>query len=95
MEKFIIKGGKPLNGAIQVKGAKNSVGNLMMATLLTDEPCVLTNVPDNKETEIVSGICADIGSKIRREGDTLKIHTSEIKSSRVKEFSRKNRIPIL
>lgn len=95
MEKFLIKGGKKLEGEIEVKGAKNSIGNLMMATLLTDEPCVLTNVPDNKETEIVSGICADIGSKIEREGNTLKIHTPEIKNSRVKEFSRKNRIPIL
>ena len=84
-----------MEGEIEVKGAKNSVGNLLMATLLTDEPCVLTNVPDNKETEIVSGICADIGSKIEREGDILKIHTPEIKNSRVKEFSRKNRIPIL
>ena len=94
-ERFIIQGGKPLQGTIEVKGAKNSIGNLLMATLLTDEPCVLQNVPDNKETEIVSGICADIGSKIERDGDTLKIHTSEIKNSRVKEFSRKNRIPIL
>lgn len=94
-EKFIIKGGKPLEGTIEVKGAKNSIGNLMMATLLTDEPCVLTNVPDNKETEIVVELCREIGSEIQREGDILKIHTPEIKSSRVKEFSRKNRIPIL
>jgi len=94
-ERFIIRGRRKLEGEIDVKGAKNSVGNLMMATLLTDEQCVLTNVPDNKETEIVAGICEHIGSAIRREGDTLRIHTPEIKNFRVTELSRKNRIPIL
>ncbi|MBI2637364.1 MAG: UDP-N-acetylglucosamine 1-carboxyvinyltransferase, partial [Candidatus Sungbacteria bacterium] len=95
VEKFIIEGGKKLDGVIKVRGAKNSVGNLFMATLLTDEPCVLTNVPNNKETDIVAELAGHIGSEILREGNTVRIHTPEIKNFRVSELSRKNRIPIL
>ena len=94
-EKFIIEGGKKLEGVVRVKGAKNSVGNLFMATLLTDEPCVLTNVPKNKETDIAAELAGHIGSIVEREGNIVRIHTPEIKNFRVSELSRKNRIPIL
>lgn len=45
-EKFIIHGGKPLKGEIEVRGAKNSATPILAATLLTDEPCELRNVPE-------------------------------------------------
>lgn len=95
MEKLIITGGKPLRGRVRLAGAKNSIGKLLMASLLTPEPMTLTNVPDNKETEIAVELCRHIGSKVERKADTLKIQTPEIKNFRVKELSRKNRIPIL
>lgn len=94
-EKFVVKGGKKIDGEIGIRGAKNSIGNLMMAALLTDEPCVLANVPDNKETEIVIELCEHIGSTVEKIGNEIRIHTPEIKNFRIKELSRKNRIPIL
>jgi UDP-N-acetylglucosamine 1-carboxyvinyltransferase len=45
-EKFIIRGGKPLQGEIEVKGAKNAATPILAATLLTGEPCKLRNVPE-------------------------------------------------
>ena len=46
MDSLEIKGGTPLNGEVQVSGAKNAVLPILAATLLTREPCVIRNVPD-------------------------------------------------
>ena len=40
MEKFVIHGGKPLHGTVQISGAKNAAVALVAATILCDEPCV-------------------------------------------------------
>ena len=45
LEKFIIKGGKPLKGEIEVGGAKNATFPILAATLLTKEPCIIGNIP--------------------------------------------------
>lgn len=94
-EKLIITGGRPLGGSVRLAGAKNSVNKLLVATLLTGEPVILENVPASGETEIVVELCENIGAKVERSGSKLAIHTPEIKNPRVKELSRKNRIPIL
>ncbi|MBI4193137.1 MAG: UDP-N-acetylglucosamine 1-carboxyvinyltransferase [Candidatus Colwellbacteria bacterium] len=95
LERFIIRGGKPLRGTIRVKGSKNAIGKLLMASLLTSEEVRLLNVPQNSETEIVVHLCEHIGSVVERRGDAITIRTAEIKNSRVKELPSKNRIPIL
>src|SRR3989344_3367510 len=93
--KFIIKGGKPLRGEVTLAGAKMSAPKLMIASLLTDEPCTLTNFPNIGDTSITAELLKNIGSEIKIIGSTAKIHTPKIKNSRVHELSRKNRIPIL
>ncbi|HCM36873.1 MAG: UDP-N-acetylglucosamine 1-carboxyvinyltransferase [Candidatus Wildermuthbacteria bacterium RIFCSPLOWO2_02_FULL_47_9c] len=45
MEQFIIRGGKPLRGMIDVRGAKNAAFPLLAATILTKEDCVIENLP--------------------------------------------------
>ncbi|MCK9497383.1 MAG: UDP-N-acetylglucosamine 1-carboxyvinyltransferase, partial [Candidatus Colwellbacteria bacterium] len=95
MEKLVIKGGKKLSGSIRVKGSKNAIGKMLVASLLTEEKIVLKNVPRNGETEIAMEICRSIGSEINVEGDVISIKTPEIKNHRVSELSRKNRLPIL
>jgi len=45
IDKFIIKGGKPLKGEIDVGGAKNATFPILAATLLTKDPCIISNVP--------------------------------------------------
>jgi len=93
--KFVVEGGKKLEGEIQIAGAKNSATKLMVASLLTDKPCVLENMPLIQDVHITSELCRVIGSAVERNGSTLTIHTPEIKQNTVLELSRKNRIPIL
>jgi len=44
-DKFVIQGGKPLQGTIEIKGYKNAAGAVLAACLLTDEECVIDNLP--------------------------------------------------
>ena len=93
--KFLIKGGKPLHGEITLAGAKNAVSKVMVASLLTDEPCMFENFPAIGEVEIIKELLETIGSEVEIFGSTAKIHTPKIKNSRVQELTRRNRIPIL
>ena len=45
MDKIAVTGGKPLEGTIEISGAKNACLTLMPAALLTDQPLTLTNAP--------------------------------------------------
>ena len=45
MDKILIRGGKPLRGSVQIRGAKNATLPLMAASILAEEPCILHNVP--------------------------------------------------
>lgn len=92
---FVIKGGKKLKGEIALSGAKNGASKMLIASLLTDEPCTFTNVPDIGEIDIAFELCRAIGSDIQRDGHTVRIATPEIKNSRVDSLSRRNRLPIL
>ncbi len=93
--KFIIDGGRKLTGKVKLAGAKNAANKMMIATLLTEEPCILENCPAIGEIDITSELCQKIGSKIEQDGSSLKIETPEIKSTEVLELSRRNRLPIL
>ena len=44
-DKFLIEGQKPLEGQVEISGAKNDAGPVLAATLLTKEPCVIDNLP--------------------------------------------------
>ncbi len=93
--KFIVKGGKSLEGEIRLSGAKNAATKMMVASLLSSEPCHFENVPDIGDVEITAELCRDIGSTIGRSGSQVTIETPEVKNSRVLHLSRRNRIPIL
>lgn len=95
MAKFIIKGGKPLFGEITIAGAKNAVSKMMVTSLLTDEPCILENVPTIGEIDIIVEFLKNIGSEIDQAGPVIKIATPVIKNNRVFTLTRRNRIPIL
>ena len=93
--KFRINGGKKLEGEIKLAGAKNAATKMMVASLLTGEPCLLKNFPDIGDAKITAELCRAIGSEIIVQADSLKIQTREIKNARVNSLSRRNRIPIL
>jgi UDP-N-acetylglucosamine 1-carboxyvinyltransferase len=58
MEKFVIKGGKPLRGSVQISGAKNSAVAILPAALLADTPSVIDNLPDIKDIELLAQMLA-------------------------------------
>lgn len=82
-------------GEINLAGAKNAATKMMVASLLTDELCVLENFPQIVDTAITAELCKSIGSEIKLSKNTLQIQTPKIKNFRVNSLSRKNRIPIL
>lgn len=65
-EQLIINGGKPLEGKIQVAGAKNSALPLLAASLLTDEPVVLKNVPNLDDVETMLSMIKELGKEIEK-----------------------------
>ena len=65
MEKYVITGGGKLSGEVVVSGAKNAVVAILPATILSDEPCVIENIPDISDVTICLQIMSDMGAKIR------------------------------
>lgn len=62
MDKFLIRGGKPLNGKIEISGAKNSALPCLAATLLTAETVILHNVPYVKDLITQRRLLEDLGA---------------------------------
>ena len=48
MDRFLIDGAHPLRGVLRLSGSKNAALPILLATLLTDEPCVIENVPTRR-----------------------------------------------
>ena len=95
--KFLINGGKPLNGKVKVSGAKNSASKLLVASLLTDGKCILHNSP-NKISDLIltKEICQSLGSDIQMKNDLLISKTETVKNYHIEEaLGNKTRIAIL
>lgn len=83
MGKFIINGGKPLNGSLTVQGAKNAVLPLYAAALLTDEPVRIRNCPDLCDVDNMGKILRSLGADVTRRGDEVTIHGENIVSHEI------------
>ena len=71
MEKFIINGGKKLNGLIEVKGAKNAALKAFAAALLTTQPVILKNVPEVEDIKRMAELVKSLGVEVKhiRDGE--------------------------
>lgn len=97
-QKFVINGGKPLAGRVAIQGSKNTALPLIAASLLTDEPVVLENVPDIADAATMVEIARMLGAKIAwdKPKRTLTIRAGGIRSHAPDEtLSRKLRGSIL
>ncbi|MBP9718210.1 UDP-N-acetylglucosamine 1-carboxyvinyltransferase [Candidatus Gracilibacteria bacterium] len=83
MSHFVIHGGVPLKGTVQVGASKNAMLPILAATLLTDELCILNNVPDIKDTHSMLAILKDLGSEFEFKNHTITIQTKKIKTRQV------------
>jgi len=75
LEKFVIEGGVPLRGTVRISGAKNAALPIMAASILADEPVTLKGVPRLRDVATLAGIMAELGVKVERIGDLLRIET--------------------
>ena len=98
-DRLAIRGGRPLEGEVAIRGAKNSLPKVMVATLLTAEPCFIHNAAEIADVDIVCELIRALGGEAERlEGGTIRISAANIEPmqrSTLKEFSGKSRIPIL
>src|SRR5258706_15681144 len=60
-EVFRIEGGRPLNGSVQISGAKNAALKLMAAATLTGERCRFTNVPEIEDVRVMAETLRHLG----------------------------------
>lgn len=79
MAKFIIQGGRKLTGEISIGGMKNAATPILAATLLTEEECVISNVPKIADVEKMLEIFKSLGSQIEwRDEHTLAIKNQDL-----------------
>jgi len=83
MSKFVIKGGKSLEGTVKVSGSKNASLPLLASTLLTSQKCVLRNIPDVEDVRLMLQILKGLGSEYSFEKNVVKVQTKKIKTHKV------------
>src|SRR6266850_2860007 len=79
MDSFLIKGGVPLHGEVEISGAKNAVLPIMAATLLTPDKCVIRRVPNLSDVHFMAKILASLGAKVTAENGTVTVQAAKLK----------------
>lgn len=70
MDKFVITGGRPLHGTVQPSGNKNAALPMMAACLLTEDPVILHNMPNIKDTQTMRQLLESLGLMVEVIGDS-------------------------
>ncbi|MCM1084195.1 MAG: UDP-N-acetylglucosamine 1-carboxyvinyltransferase [Clostridium sp.] len=65
MEKYVIKGGNALEGEVTIAGAKNAALGILAAAVLTDDECIIENVPYVEDTKVLLRAIEAIGAKVK------------------------------
>ncbi len=81
MEKFVIKGGKSLNGKVHISGAKNAAVAILPAVLLTEDTCVIENIPAISDVTAILHVIKELGADIRYlSKDSVEINAKNVNS---------------
>jgi len=78
LSRFVIHGGRPLEGEIRASGSKNAVLPMIAAALLTEEEVVLENVPSIRDVDLMLEIAGNIGAEVSRSGDRVAIRGANL-----------------
>lgn len=65
MKQYVIKGGTPLNGEVVIAGAKNAALAILAAAVMTDDKCIIDNVPNVRDTRVLLQAIQGIGAKVK------------------------------
>ena len=94
MDKILIHGGHKLNGTVRISGSKNSALPILAATLLTKEPCTISNVPDLSDIHFMLQILSHLGASVERASGTVRIAAESIRSEAPYDIVRKMRASV-
>ena len=79
MAQYIMKGGRPLNGEVNVSGAKNAALGILAAAVMTDENVLIENLPDVRDINVMLDAIREIGATIDRiDRNTVRINASTV-----------------
>ena len=93
MDQYVIKGGTPLCGAVEIGGAKNAALAILAAAVMTDETVEIDNLPDVRDINVLLQAIEEIGAKVERTGvHSVRINGSFIHTTSINnEYIRKIR----
>ena len=93
MERYVIKGGNPLAGEVEIAGAKNAALAILAAAIMTDETVLIENMPDVRDTNVLLEAIQEIGATVERlDKSRVKVNGSTITDVSVDyEFIKKIR----
>ena len=80
MTKYVIRGGKPLFGEVEISGAKNAAVAIIPAALLVDGVCRIENIPQISDVTLCLRILESLGATVR----SINPHTVEIDATRIR-----------
>ena len=83
MEQYVIKGGNPLVGEVEIGGAKNAALGILAAAIMTDETVIIDNLPNVRDINVLLSAMEGIGAKIERLGE----HKVKINGSLIHDLS--------
>ena len=96
MARFIMQGGRPLSGRVQVRGNKNAALPMLAACLLTDEPVEIDNVPLIEDVATMLALLEQLGVSVTLHGHRVVLHAASIKRTDLDpELCRRVRSSIL
>jgi UDP-N-acetylglucosamine 1-carboxyvinyltransferase len=76
VEKILITGGKKLSGMVKISGSKNASLPILVAALLTDEDCVVKNVPHLQDVETILALLRILGKRISHHNKRIRISST-------------------
>ena len=80
MHEYVIEGGYPIQGTVTASGNKNAALPCIAATLMTDEPVILHNIPEIQDTNVMFEILKSLGAKVEK----LSKHNWKIQCDQIK-----------
>ncbi len=83
MEQYIVRGGNPLVGEVEISGAKNAALGILAAAIMTDDTVRIENMPDVRDTNVLLEAMESIGVSV----DRIDRHTVETNSAHIGEVS--------
>lgn len=83
MEQYIIKGGSPLVGEVEIGGAKNAALAILAASIMTDETVVIENLPDVRDINVLIQAMQSVGAIVER----IDRHTVRVNGSTIRDLT--------